>query len=167
MEWDVETYELALTRAMASSGHTGTLEMMFGPLVRSPTQVSQHTLVRSLTLVETLVEMGQLDGVVHGARLQSAVGLVLHKQGHLLPPGDSAEALAHAFTDHVMAVLRMLRTIIKEESLPRRHRAFVHRPLQEKIVHVCIRSVEQISCIATSFSSVLESIAQHKGFGLS
>ena len=68
-------------------------------------------------MLEALIAGGQTFLVMHGAKLQWALQALLHAEPGLCTLGK-AMRFAHDYTDHIMCMCRVLRTLKKEYTSP-------------------------------------------------
>ena len=113
--WSVASYGAAVEKALASAGRPGTLEMVFGPWIPLGKAMSAFALMRNVPLLDAFLDGGQRAGVLHGARLEAATKTLLQSRSHLVCATDNVAATAHHFTNHCMAIMRVLRLLKQEE----------------------------------------------------
>ena len=113
--WDVGKYEAVLGSAL--DAEPGSLSSRFGPFVTGATQVSAIVLLRALPLLDALLVAGQSSGVLHGQRVETALLSLLSRRPLLLGSAEVPLRVAHAFTDHLLAVLKALRTMKRENEV--------------------------------------------------
>ena len=114
-DWSVMEYTDFLEDAVKRTKRRGSLDTIFGPYARLSSQVTAATLVRNLSLVEAVFERGQTTCVLHSSRLEAAAASLLTTRPHLLSEGADFRRNAHDFTDHVMAIMRTIRTLRFED----------------------------------------------------
>ena len=124
--WNDEKYEEVM-RLVVQKHVNGTLTGSFGPLAKDSYQVSCAGLTRSFGLAETIIDSGQVSGVVHSMRLEAAMYNIICDQPKLRGNHDSAQGLAHEFANHVVAILKVLRTMHAEEHVFESHTAWSKR----------------------------------------
>ena len=124
--WNDAKYEEVM-RYVVQEHVTGTLTGSFGPLAKDSYQVSCAGLTRSFGLAETIIDCGQVSGVVHSVRLENAILNLIRDQPKLMGNNDSAQRLAHEFANHVVAILKVLRTMHAEERVFESHTAWSKR----------------------------------------
>ena len=112
-DWNVTTYVSLIDDVLDRLPDTS-LEMLWGPWVGAASHVSTSGLVRLLPLLDQLVSNNS-DGVVHGARMEAAIKIIISKKSYLAPSTSDAYDIAHRFTNHVMACLKKLRTMKQED----------------------------------------------------
>ena len=112
-DWDVNKY-VELFESVLDPLHPASLEMLFGPWANTASHVTPTSMVRLAPLLDLIVTHNS-DAVIHGARMEAAVKIVITNQPYLAPlPADSLD-IAHRFTDHVMACLKKLRVMKQED----------------------------------------------------
>eukprot|EP00959_Pyramimonas_sp_CCMP1952_P025592 537331-Pyramimonas_sp.AAC.1 len=107
-------YSQDLLHVLNQNGMSGSVDTMYGPFVDKSHEVTSANLIRNIALAKQLLRANP-DGVLHGARLESAWKLVFAEKTHLVPADTSSNVLAHRATNNLMAVMKVLRTIQKEE----------------------------------------------------
>lgn len=115
-EWGEEKYAAVLGAWLLPM--TGTLEARWGPFVKVVSQVSASTLVRMLPVCEAFIDAGQRSAVLHGHRLEAAIYSIVSDNPHLRRDGELPQHCAHSCADHLLAVLKALRTMKSEEEQP-------------------------------------------------
>ena len=151
--WDSDRYQDVLT-GIVENHASGTLCGSFGPFAKNVHLVSGPGLMRSFPIAEAIIDAGQTGAVVHGARLQTAIHNIIIAHPKLKNTNDTADALAHDFADHVVAILKVIRTMRAEEQnfedtswskrYPRTGR--IRRQLGPADREVLTRILEKVSC---------------------
>ena len=108
--WDVSRYASLLKGVLDKDPGGGTLETRFGPWITTSSNVTPAALLRALPLVNGLLDAGQVEAVIHSARFEAATFSCLQENPALCCRGKSSQTQAYEATNHVMAVLKFLRT---------------------------------------------------------
>ena len=113
-----DSYAQAFRRAIAATRGSGFLEVQFGPFVKQNGCVSASIMMRNMCFAEALVECGLTTGVIHGLRAQLAMAGLLRSRSYLVGPDCLPDVVANRFVSHLMAIMKMLRTLAAEEASP-------------------------------------------------